>query len=76
MEKYIDYYNNDRIKQKIGRHEPGKIPNSSQPISCIMKTLTLRGHYRNWAFFRYNKIIYFETYLYFSRNPLLKIPSL
>ncbi|WP_139149539.1 IS3 family transposase [Lysinibacillus sp. F5] len=45
IEKFIDYYNNERIKTKTGWLEPSKLPNSCQPISCITKTLTLKGHY-------------------------------
>uniref|UniRef100_UPI00406BF6EF IS3 family transposase n=1 Tax=Lysinibacillus sp. FSL L8-0126 TaxID=2921515 RepID=UPI00406BF6EF len=45
IEKFIDYYNNERIKTKTGWLKPSKLPNSCQPISCITKTLTLKGHY-------------------------------
>lgn len=53
IEKYIDYYNIERIKQKLVGMSPVKIPNSCQPISCITKTLTLRGHYQIRLFFTY-----------------------
>lgn len=35
IERYIGYYNNKRIKQKIGWYESGSIPNLYQPISCL-----------------------------------------
>ena len=36
IESYINYYNNKRIKTKIGWHESGSIPSSYQPISCVI----------------------------------------
>ncbi|WP_419182572.1 IS3 family transposase [Lysinibacillus fusiformis] len=45
IEKYISYYNNDRIQQKLAGMSPVNYRKTYQPISCIIKTLTLRGHY-------------------------------
>ncbi len=44
IEEYIDYYNHKRLS-KIDWIKSRSIPNSIQPISCMIKTLTFRGRY-------------------------------
>ncbi|MBD8521224.1 IS3 family transposase [Lysinibacillus fusiformis] len=68
IEKYISFYNNDRIKQKLADMSPVNYRNY-QPISCIIKTLTLRGHYRNAP----DCLINLCSYIYIS---LLSIEAL